>query len=134
MYTKFTVVALLLCVALNEVHSGVILGKRLGRSLTACPDPLNPGILVSDNDISGGLFESINLRIPEIGLLETPISCILIVDKKKSSTDPIIGAGGVGSPYVEISIKPGFFESLHYRIEVYRKAPDTTPASTATTL
>ncbi|XP_072393429.1 uncharacterized protein [Diabrotica undecimpunctata] len=133
MYTKFAVVALLLCFTLNEVHSGVLLSnKGLGRSYTACPDALNPGTLVSDNDISSGLFESINIRIPDIGMLETPISCILIVDKKKSSSEPVIGSGGVGSPFVEITINPGFLESLHYRIEVYRQTPTTTAGTTTT--
>ncbi|CAG9858201.1 unnamed protein product, partial [Phyllotreta striolata] len=97
------------------------LEKYGGRDFYFCADQKNPGKLVAHETIKKPKVELIDVRIPESGVLENKISCILVVDNKGSGCDPLIVRGGLGSEFVEISVPR---DSLHlddydYSFSVY---------------
>ncbi|XP_072393430.1 uncharacterized protein [Diabrotica undecimpunctata] len=85
---------------------------------TECLDTLHPGYLRYDEIITKDFFEPIHVRYPLSGFFNSKITCIVVTDLNKGSSQPKI-TQGVGFEYVEIDITPGLLEKLHYEIQIY---------------
>ncbi|CAG9858248.1 unnamed protein product [Phyllotreta striolata] len=123
------VLAICLFGILAESIQGLYL-QNYHRSLSICPDERNPGKLVAQEHVTKVLWNGIRVRIPEEGLLENTISCVLVTDQGSSGSTPVITQGGVGSNYVEILIAADLISGLNYNIEVYVNEPTTSSAAT----
>ncbi|XP_056644600.1 uncharacterized protein LOC130450294 [Diorhabda sublineata] len=107
---KHFIIIFLLCTELYTARSD---------SVVDCPDQTKPGDKQLDYEIKGTINEKIHIVAPSVGFYDNKISCILISDLGHSSATPVIGPGGIGFNYVEVTITPGFLESLHYHIQIY---------------
>uniref|UniRef100_A0A6P7F7L0 Uncharacterized protein LOC114325740 n=1 Tax=Diabrotica virgifera virgifera TaxID=50390 RepID=A0A6P7F7L0_DIAVI len=90
-------------------------------NIPICLNPKEQGTLVADLQIEKNMFDSIYVRLPESGFLDAAISCIKIYDIGNSFAVPVINDGGLGFPYVEISIEHRIPKELKYRIQVFKE-------------
>nr|XP_023018257.1 uncharacterized protein LOC111507202 [Leptinotarsa decemlineata] len=124
MFRKYTSIALLL--AIVGISSG------LGSGYYDCPDDKKAVHNVGhvDKDVPASIFGfvTLDIRIPETGLLNEPITCTIVTDLSSdggSGTVSQVG-GGLGSKYVELKITSKFLRGLKYRVDVYTDAATTT--------
>ncbi|KAG5876249.1 hypothetical protein JTB14_015936 [Gonioctena quinquepunctata] len=96
----------------------------LNSGLYDCPDHSQATTLVFDMEKEVPSHnmgdESIDITIPESGLLSAAITCIVVTDLSTDGSGNIsYFTGGVGSKYVRFVIYSDWMKGLKYRFQVY---------------
>ncbi|XP_072393426.1 uncharacterized protein [Diabrotica undecimpunctata] len=98
----------------------ILFQNAVSEDLTDCPDTSRAVEVVFDKVISTSVVGTIIcVRIPDDGLLQNPITCISVVDNRRSNNTPVVQAGGVGYPYAIVSVYPKMTELLSYRVVAF---------------
>ncbi|XP_023018259.1 uncharacterized protein [Leptinotarsa decemlineata] len=115
MLRKYSLVAVLLA----------ILSSSLGSDFYECPDDSKAEVLVAhvDKDVPFSIFGPVTLtiRVPESGLLDDPITCVIANDLNTSGGGGTVvqTGGGLNAKFVQLKITSQILQGLKYRVDVY---------------
>ncbi|XP_028129677.2 uncharacterized protein LOC114325743 isoform X1 [Diabrotica virgifera virgifera] len=107
-------------VGLFFVTAFVFLENAQGKDLILCPHPGQAKNLVYENTINTPMQgSSIVARIPDVYFLDSPMTCLCVLDNNDGVSQPVISDGGLDVKYAIVNILNEDYNYLSYTIRAY---------------